>query len=133
MWPTFLSSSEIHQIASHLGPIENLKGIQSDGYLVEVLIQLWDPSCSVFRVGNREINITIENVAGLFNLSVGGTVVLFPFASNKSEFYHFTRLKESVVQGSNQSVDVKFLFDQFTPKDGFERCFRDFLFMSKAM
>ena len=106
MWPTFLSSSEIHQIASHLGPIENLKGIQSDGYLVEVLIQLWDPSCSAFKIENREMTITIEKVAGFLNLPVHGTVVIIPLASEKGEFCHFIGLKESVIQGSDQSLSV---------------------------
>ena len=39
-WLALLSSSEIHQVASHLGPIGNFKDIESDGYLVEALVQL---------------------------------------------------------------------------------------------
>ena len=132
-WPTLLSSSEIHQVSSHLGPIGDLKDVQSDGYLVEALVHLWDPSCSTFRIGNREMTVTFEEVVGLLNLSVRGTVVIFPFTSGKAKFCHFTRLKESIIQGFDQSIDVKFLFDRFALRDGFERHFGDFSFTSKTM
>ena len=110
-WPALLSPSEIHQVASQLEPIGDLKNKQSNGYLVEVLVQLWDPSCSAFRIKNREITVTIEEVAGLLNLLVLTTVVIFLFVSDKIEFCHFIGLKESVVQESDQSIDVKFLFN----------------------
>ena len=47
------------------------------------------------------MTVTIEEVAGLLNLSVHGTIVIFPLASEKVEFCHCTGLKESVVQGSD--------------------------------
>ena len=132
-WPTLLSPVEINQVASHLGPIGDFKDIKSDGYLVEALIHLWDPSCSVFKLGKKEMTATIEEVFGLLNLPTHGTAVIFPFASNKIEFCRFTSLKESIVQGSDQSVDIKFLFDRFAPRDGFERHMGDFSFTSKEM
>ena len=67
------------------------------------------------------MTITIEEVAGFLNLSVRGTAVIFPFASDKVEFSYFTGLMASVVQGSNQNIDVQFLFDSFALRDGFER------------
>ena len=66
------------------------------------------------------MTVTIKEVAGLLNLSVHGTIVIFPLASEKAKFCHFTGLKESVVQGSDQNIDVKFLFDRFALRDGFE-------------
>ena len=57
------------------------------------------------------MTVTIEEVTGLLNLSVRDTVVIFSFASGKVEFCHFIGLKESVAQGSDQSIDVKFLFN----------------------
>ena len=54
-WPGFLSSSEINEVASYFGPIGNFKDIESDGYLVEVLIQLSDSNCSTFKIGNKEM------------------------------------------------------------------------------
>ncbi|XP_071925881.1 serine/threonine-protein phosphatase 7 long form homolog [Coffea arabica] len=131
-WPGLLSFSEINQVASYLGPIGDFKDIESDGYLVEALIQLWDPDGSTFRIGSKELTPTIEEVAGLLNLSVKGTAVIFPIASGKVEFCHFTGLKESVVRGSDQSIDVKFLFDRFAMKDGFDKYSKDFSFTSKV-
>ena len=96
-WFALLSPSEIHQVVFHLGPIRDFKDIESDGYLMEALEQLWDPCCLAFRIGNREMIVTIEEVAGLLNLSVYGTVVIFPFASGKIEVCHFTGLKDSIV------------------------------------
>ena len=125
-WPTLLSPSEINQVASRLEPIGDFKDIKSGGYLVEALVHLWDPICSTFRLGKKEITITIEEVAGLLNLSIQGTVVIFPFVSNKTEFCHFTGFKESAIQGLDQSIEVKFLFDRFALKDGFERHLGDF-------
>ena len=61
------------------------------------------------------------------------TVVIFLFASGKIEFCHFIGLKEYVVQESDQSIDVKFLFDWFALRDGFDRYFRDFLFTFKII
>ena len=89
-WPALLSSSEVHQEASHLRPIRDFKDIESDGYLVEVLVQLWDPSYSIFIIENREMTVTIEEVAILLNLLEYGTTVIFPFASGKEKFWHFT-------------------------------------------
>ena len=132
-WPTLLSPSEINQVASHLGPIGDFKDIKSNGYLVEALVHLWDPICSVFRLGKKEMTVTIEEVSGLLNLPIHGTAVIFPFVSNKAEFCHFTGLKESVIQGFDQSIDVKFLFDRFALRDGFERHLGDFSFTSEAM
>ena len=45
----------------------------------------------------------------------------------------FHWVKESVIRGCDQSIDVKFLFDRFALRDGFERHLRDFLFTFKAM
>ena len=123
-WPALLSPSEINQVASHLGPIETFKDIKSDGYLVEVLIHLWDPIWSAFRLGKKEMTVTIEEVSGLLNLPIHGTAVIFSFMSSKVEFCHFTGLKQSI--GFDQSIDVKFLFDQFALRDGFERHLGDF-------
>ena len=132
-WPALLSPVKINQVASHLGPIGDFKDIKSDGYLVEALTHLWDPRCSAFKLGKKEMTVTIEEVSGLLNLSTHGTAVIFPFVSNKTEFYRFTGLKESMVQGSDQSIDIKFLFDRFAPKDGFERHMGDFSFTSKEI
>ena len=66
-------------------------------YLVETLVQLWDPSYSAFRIGNREMTVTIEDVAGLLNLFGHSTTVIFTLASGKAKFCHFTGLKESAL------------------------------------
>ena len=76
--------------------------------------------------------LTIEEVVGLLNLSTEGTTVIFPVASGKIEFYHFTGLKEPVVQESNQSIDIKFLFYRFAMKNGFNQHLKDFTFASKV-
>mgnify|MGYP004712091669 CR=1 FL=1 len=39
-WPGLLPFSEINQVASYLGPIGAFKDIESDGYLVDALVQL---------------------------------------------------------------------------------------------
>ena len=75
----------------------------------------------------------IEEVVGFLNLSVHGTAVIFPFSSGKVEFCHFIGLKDFVVQGSDQSIDVIFLFDRFALKDRFDRHFKDFSFTSKII
>ena len=79
------------------------------------------------------MTVTIEEVSGLLNLPIHGTAVIFPFVSNKAEFCHFTRLKESVIQGFDQNIDVKFLFARFALRDGFKRHLGDFSFTSEAM
>ena len=38
-----------------LNPNGDFKDIKSDGYLAEVLIELWDPSNLKFRIGNKEV------------------------------------------------------------------------------
>ena len=88
-------------MASYLEPIGDFKDIESDGYLVEVLIHLWDPSYSIFRIENSEMTVTIEEIAALLNLLVHVTTVIFPFASGKAEFCHLIGLKESVIQRSD--------------------------------
>ncbi|XP_071927847.1 protein MAIN-LIKE 1-like [Coffea arabica] len=130
-WPTLLSPNEVNQIADRLGHIGDFKDIKSDGYLVEALVHLWDPTCSSFRVGKREMTITIEEVAGFLNLPIQGTAVVLPLVSNKVEFCRFTGLKESVLQGADQNIEAKFLFDRFALRDGFERHRGDFSFTSK--
>ncbi|CDP17712.1 unnamed protein product [Coffea canephora] len=132
-WPTLLSPSEINQVAARLGHIGDFKDIKSDGYLVEALVHLWDPICSAFRLGKREMTITIEEIAGFLNLLIQGTAVIFPLVSNKVEFCHFTGLKELAVRGSDQRIEAKFLFDRFALRDGFERHLGDFSFTSKEM
>nr|XP_027101279.1 uncharacterized protein LOC113720813 [Coffea arabica]XP_027101280.1 uncharacterized protein LOC113720813 [Coffea arabica] len=130
-WPTLLSPNEVNQIADRLGHIGDFKNIKSDGYLVEALVHLWDPTCSAFRFGKREMTITIEEVAGFLNLPIQGTAVVLPLASNKVKFCRFTGLKESVLQGADQNIEAKFLFDRFALRDGFERHRGDFSFTSK--
>ena len=132
-WPTLLSPSEINQVAAQLGHIGDFKDIKSDGYLVEALVHLWDPTCSAFRLGKREMTITIEEVVGFLNLPIQGTAVIFPLVSNKAEFCRFTGLKESAIRGSDQNIEATFLFDRFALKDGFERHLEDFLFTSKEI
>ena len=58
--------------------------------------------------------------------------MIFSIVSGKTKFCHFTGLKECVVRGSYQSIDVKFLFDRFAMKDGFDKHSKDFSFASKA-
>ena len=132
-WPTLLSPSEINQVSTRLGPIGDFKDIKSDGYLVEALVHLWDPICSTFRLGKEEMTITIEEIAGFLNLPVQGTAVIFPLASDKVEFCRFTGIKESVIQGLDQNIEAKFLFDRFALRDGFERHRGDFSFTSKEI
>ena len=117
-WPTFLSPSEINQVAARLGPVGDFKDIKSDGYLVEALVHLWDSTCSAFRLGEKEMTITIEEVVRFLNLPIQGAAVIFPLVSNKAEFCRFTGLKESVIQGSDQNIEAKFLFDRFALRDG---------------
>ena len=131
-WSGHLSSNEINQVASYLELIIDFKDIESDGYLVDALIQLWNPNCSTFRIGNKEMTLTIEEVASLLNLSVNGTRMKFSVTSNRTEFCHFIGLNESIMQGSDQTIDVKFLFDRFAMKDGFDKHSKDFSFASKA-
>ena len=100
-WLGFRSSSEINQVASYLEPIEDFKAIESVDYLVETFIQLWNSNCSTIRIGNKKITLLIKEVVGLHNLLVEGTAVIFSIASSKIKFYHFTGLKESVMQGSD--------------------------------
>ena len=74
-WPALLSPSKTNQVASHLGSIGDFKDIKLDSYFVEVLVHLWDPICSAFRLGKKEMTVTIEEVSGLLNLSNHGTTV----------------------------------------------------------
>lgn len=76
----------------------------------------------------------IEEVSVLLNLyrERTTTIIIFLIASSKVEFCHFTRLKKFGVQGSHQRIDVKFLFDRFIAKDGFDKYFKDFSFSYKT-
>ncbi|XP_071933099.1 uncharacterized protein [Coffea arabica] len=132
-WPTFMLPSELNQVAQFLGPIGDFKQIKSNNYLVEALVHLWDPECTAFRIGNRQMTITLEEVAGLLGLPTRGTALVFPFASDKAEFCQIIGLKESVLRGSDQGVAVNILFERFAPRDGFERHVTDFVFTSKAV
>ena len=77
--------------------------------------------------------MTIEEITDLLNLSIHSTVVIFPFFSGKVQFCHFIGLKDSVIRGSDQSIDVKSLFDSFALRDGFKKYFENFSFTSKIM
>ena len=89
--------SELNQVAQFLGPIGDFKQIKSNNYLVEALVHLWDPECTAFRIGNRQMTITLEEVAGLLGLPTRGTALVFPFASDKAEFCQIIGLKEFVL------------------------------------
>ena len=123
--------SELHQVAQHLGPIGDLKEIKPNGYLVEALVHLWDPECSAFRVGNKHMTVTLEEIAGLFNLPLHGTALIFPYVSDKIEFCKIIGLREAVLRGSDQGVPVNTLFEHFALRNGFERYREDFSFTSK--
>ena len=123
--------NELHQVAQYLGPIGDFKEIKPNGYLVEALVHLWDPECSAFRIGNRQMIITLEEVAGLLKLLMHGTALVFPTTSDKVEFCKIIGLKESVLRGSDQGIAVNILFEHFAPRDRFERHVKHFAFTSK--
>ena len=79
------------------------------------------------------MTITIKEVSRLLNLPTHGTAKTFSFVSSMAELCHFTGLRESIIQRFDQSIDMKFLFDRFALRDGFERHLGDFSFTSKAM
>jgi hypothetical protein len=123
-----LSPAEIKKVAHFLVPIGDFKNVESDGYLVEALVHLWDPKCSAFRIGDYEITITVEEVAGLLNLLIRERLVRFPSTSSKAYFCTFTGLRKSAVPGPDDaaSIDVKFLYDRFAIRSGFSTFRQDF-------
>ncbi|CDP18468.1 unnamed protein product [Coffea canephora] len=85
--------SELHQVAEYFGPIGDFKEIKSNGYLVEALVHLWDPECSAFRIDNRQMTITLEEVAGLLSLPIHRTALVFPSAPDKAEFCQIIKIE----------------------------------------
>ena len=81
----------------------------------------------MFRIYDRKQRNDCD--VSLLNLSVHGIAVIFSFASGKAEFCHFTGLKQSVVQESDQSIDIKFLFDRFALKMGSRGILRTFVYV----
>lgn len=96
-------------------------------------MHLWDPKCSAFRIGDYEITITVEEVAGLLKYLIRERLVIFPSTPKKAYFCTFTGLRKSAVPGPDDaaSIDLKFLYDRFAIRSGFSTFRQDLVLPSE--
>ena len=62
-WERHMQYAELNSIAQHLGYLVHMKDIEPDRHLVQALVQTWDKDAVVFRLGNRELTPTLEEIS----------------------------------------------------------------------
>ena len=118
-WEQLMTPAELHRVTVVLGRLADLGDIPVDKALIDALVHMWDRKASVFRFGNCELTLTLEEIAGLLGIPLKDRGALIPSMGNRRTFCALLGLYDTAIPGGPEatSVTVMFLFSHFATKE----------------
>ncbi|XP_071933794.1 uncharacterized protein [Coffea arabica] len=123
---------EVNRLFRYIGHLPSLLNIAPNMAIIEALLEFWDPRGSVFRFGECELTLTLEEIEGLLQMPGKGSPMVYPTNGTREQFCKFLGLGRASM---NQHPDAKscpleFLYERFGRRDSYDQ-HRDDFFISK--
>ena len=96
--------SDLGKLFQFVGHLPSHLDIIPNTAVICALLRYWDPEYSVFRFGECELTLTLEEAEGLLRAPGKGHSVLYPSNGTRQQFFKFLGLREN---STNEHLDAK--------------------------
>ncbi|XP_027102319.2 uncharacterized protein [Coffea arabica] len=119
---------EVNRLFPCIGHLPSLLNITPNVAIVQALLEFWDPDSSVFRFGECELTLTLEEIEGLLQVPGKGHPMVYPMNGTREQFCKFLGLKQfSMSQHPDvRSCPLEFLYKRFGEKESYDHHHEDF-------